>query len=301
MDQSILNELNGMKDAFQNISNEIGRVGSLLEKVIEKTTANANRPALQSAPSFYPQLPMNQPFYMMHNGQFVPMFPFQPSPFQGYFSTNQVQIAPTTQTQSQMAETFQASQAILQTPQTVEQNIAANTPSTSAFQEVIENVNHESTCVHEHESDQPTLEESVAGVSTNPSDNQQSQNFQLTNENPVIENNNSCSREVNGLVQSTVEVNLPASTSSSSTLQLTTRNGLHTKSNSSQNSLKEEYNEVSLFIRFVNFYHIFKFLQHTNNVNVNEPTASTSNFSQNVQKIKEHIKVSTFFYFVRFH
>lgn len=245
MDQSILSELNGMKDAFLKISTEICRVGSFLEKAIEKTAVNANRPNLQqTTPPFYPQLPMNNSFYMIQNGQLVPcVFPFQSPTLPGYFPTNQAQAAPTTQVQPQLA--FQASQTIPQPAKTVEQNnaSAASTSSSLASQAVMENGNLQSS--------QSTLEENNAGVNSNSSNNLQSQNLQSTNDNPVVENgiHSSCSREVNRIVQSTAEENLPASTS---TLQLVNQNGLNNVSSSSQNvpKIKEEHKEVSKFIDF---------------------------------------------------
>lgn len=55
MDQSLLNELKELKDAFQRETQrnatEMGRIGSLLDKAIEKATANSNQPVSQAAPS----------------------------------------------------------------------------------------------------------------------------------------------------------------------------------------------------------------------------------------------------------
>lgn len=53
MDQSLLNELKELKDAFQRETQrnttEMGRIGCLLDKAIEKATANSNQPVSQAA------------------------------------------------------------------------------------------------------------------------------------------------------------------------------------------------------------------------------------------------------------
>lgn len=133
----------------------------------------------------------------------------------------------------------------------------ASTSNLSTSQEVIKNCNNENTsCVHEHESTQSTLEENITGVNSSPSDNVQSQNLQPANDNSVIENNNNSVHfhENNELAQATVVVNLPdANTSRTSAPQLGNQDCPKKESNSFQNvniKIKEEYDEVSLILLF---------------------------------------------------
>lgn len=151
MDESFLNELKELKDAFlketEKNSAEMARIGSLLTKTLEKASANASRPVPQATPSFYQQPPMNQPFYMMGpNGQIMPMMAFQPPPLQSYLPGNQFQGVPPQQAQTlpQFAPNSQGTQPTGEAAGTGQQgnlNAISSTSNTSTPPVVVENNN----------------------------------------------------------------------------------------------------------------------------------------------------------------